>query len=234
VTARPDLVGLLASATLFQTLSETERVAVAARFREVRFTKGQELFARGEPGDALLVVGDGRVRLSVATAAGGELSVRHATAGDLLGEIAALDGGPRTADAVALTPVLAFRLDRRELRELLAASPTLARAAIDLLCARLRHTTDQLEGVALHSIEVRLARFLLAQLAEKPGEAAGRKRIPVELGFSQTELAQLIGASRPKVNMALGELEAAGALKRTSDRIFCDVERLGLVARAAD
>jgi hypothetical protein len=60
------------------------------------------------------------------------------------------------------------------------------------------------------------------------------ERIPLELGFSQSELAQLLGASRPKVNAAMGLLESADAIKRTIDRIFCDPEKLARLAKGND
>jgi CRP/FNR family cyclic AMP-dependent transcriptional regulator len=85
---------------------------------------------------------------------------------------------------------------------------------------------------ALYAVEVRLARFLL--LALKGQSAPAGKRIPLELGFSQGELAQLLGASRPKVNLALGFLEEAGAIGRTSDRLFCDPAILARIAERAD
>ena len=101
---------------------------------------------------------------------------------------------------------------------------------IAFLCARLRNVSDRLEGVALYPLDVRLARFLLVAMGDRQ-EPAGR-RVPLELKYSQSELAMLLGASRPKINGALGALESAGALRRTSDRLFCDRERLSAMARA--
>jgi CRP-like cAMP-binding protein len=133
---------------------------------------------------------------------------------------------------VALTAVTAHSLSRTEFDRLLLQDSQLARNAIDFLCRRLRDTTDQLEMIALYAVEVRLARFLL--LALKGQSAPAGKRIPLELGFSQGELAQLLGASRPKVNLALGFLEEAGAIGRTSDRLFCDPAILARIAEQAD
>ena len=163
---------------------------------------------------------------------GRELSVRHAVRGDLLGEIAVLDGGERSADAVALTPVVAYGLRRAPFEQLVARYPALSAGIIAFLCRRLRQTTDQLEGIALYSIEVRLARFLLVGLAGR--KPAPGKRVPLDMAFSQGELAQLLGASRPKVNAALGSLEQAGAIRRTADRIFCDPDLLAKCAGIGD
>jgi CRP/FNR family cyclic AMP-dependent transcriptional regulator len=223
------VIPLLARTDLFGGLTAEELEACAAAFREVRFTKGETIFGRGDPGTRLYLVVDGRVRLAITTEEGRELSFRHAAAGDLFGEIAALDGSSRTADATALTEVVAYSLERNALRDLWSTRPGVSAGIIAFLCRRLRETSSQLEAIALHPLEVRLARFLLFALGGR--EAPPGKRIPLDLGFSQSELAQLLGASRPKVNTALAALESAGALVRTLDRLFCDPVKLAQIAR---
>ncbi|MDP3257846.1 MAG: Crp/Fnr family transcriptional regulator [Bosea sp. (in: a-proteobacteria)] len=222
------IAAMLGEAGFFAGVPPQDLLDCAAEFREQRFDAGQMLFARGDAGDRLLLVVEGRVRLSVTTEEGRELSMRHAARGDLLGEIAVLDGGTRSADAVAITPVLALSLRRAALDTLRARHPALAAGIIAFLCRRLRQTTDQLEGIALYSIEVRLARFLLVGLGGRRAPAG--KRVPFDLAFSQGELAQLLGASRPKVNAALGSLEQMGAIRRTADRLFCDPDLLAKCA----
>ncbi len=213
-------------------LSGEDIRTIAQGFRSVRYGAGQEIFSRGDQSDFLLLIAEGRVRLSVMSDEGRELSVRHAVAGDVLGEIAALDGRPRTASASALAETQAFALHRAEFRAMIGRFPALSLGIIEFLCGRLRETTDQLESIALHPIEARLARFLLVALGGRKAEPG--KRVPLELGFSQSELAQLLGASRPKVNVALRLLEELGALRRTSDRLFCDPVLLAQTARLAD
>jgi CRP-like cAMP-binding protein len=229
MSAKHSLVPLLVRTDLFGGLSPEEVEACAAAFRELRFKKGEMVFARGDPAARIYLVIEGRVRLAVATEEGRELSFRHAVAGELFGEIAALDGSPRTADATALTDVVAYALERQALRDLWSTRPGISAGVIACLCRRLRDTTSQLEAIALHPLEVRLARFLLYTLG-KPQAPPGR-RVPLDLGFSQGELAQLLGASRPKVNTALGALESTGAIVRTLDRLFCDPVKLAQVAR---
>jgi CRP/FNR family transcriptional regulator, cyclic AMP receptor protein len=223
------LIPLLAQADLFRGLESKYLTACAAAFREIPFAKGETLFARGEVGNRLYLIAEGRVRLAVVTDEGRELSFRHATVGDLVGEIAALDGEPRSADALALSRVVAYSLERAALSELYATHPAITTALVRYLCRRIRDTSNQLEAIAFYPIEVRLARFLLVALGERKADAG--KRIPLELGFSQTELAQLLGASRPKVNAALGWLEERDAIKRTIDRLFCDTAKLAQIAQ---
>lgn len=217
---------------LLSELPEEKRALLARAFRPVSYEAGQLVFARGDAGDVLLVVSAGRIRLSLVTEEGRELSVRHAVRGDVIGEIAMLDGGARSADATALTPVQGYVLARTDFQALIQRFPELSDGMIRFLCAKLRATTDQLEAIALHPIEARLARFLLVALGGRRNENG--KRVPLELGFSQSELAQLLGASRPKVNGALSLLEELGAIKRTSDRLFCDPALLARTARLSD
>ena len=226
------ILQLLRQTPLFRGLMPAELEICARQFTEVRFAPGETIFLRGDAGTQLFLVSEGRVKLSIMAEDGRELSVRHALEGALLGEIAVLDGGERSADAVAMTPVHAFAIRRDRFTDLTASYPRLSHGIIAFLCQRVRETTDQLEGIALHSIEERVARFLLVSLAGRtapPGEW-----IAAEVVFSQTELAQLLGASRPKVNAALGTLEKAGAIRRGADRLLCDPGKLARLSGMAD
>src|SRR5262245_16926107 len=226
------IVQLLAKAEIFADLGADDRAVCARKFHEVRFAKGQILFGRGDVGTHLYLVAEGQVRLAIATSEGRELSFQIATVGDLIGEIAVLDGGPRSAEATALTAVTTYALERNAFRELWSAHPGVAGAVISFLCWRLRDASDRLEAIALYPLEVRLARFLLVALAGR--QAPPGRRVPLELGFTQGELAMLLGASRPKINLALGMLETTGTIKRTSDRLFCDPAKLASIAQLDD
>jgi CRP/FNR family transcriptional regulator, cyclic AMP receptor protein len=227
-----DILRLLAGTELFKNLSAEDQAVCAGKFREQRFNKGQILFGRGDVGTHLYLVAEGQVRLAIATVDGRELSFQIAVAGDLIGEIAVLDGGPRSAEATALTPVLTYVLERNTFRDLWSAHANISSAVITFLCWRLRDASDRLESIALYPMEVRLARFLLVALGDR--QAPPGRRVPLELGFTQGELAMLLGASRPKINAALGMLENAGAIGRTSDRLFCDPAKLALIAQTND
>jgi CRP/FNR family transcriptional regulator, cyclic AMP receptor protein len=223
---------LLAGTDLFKVLAADDLAACAAKFRVIRFAKGQVLFGRGDVGTYLYLVAEGQVRLAIATSEGRELSFQIASVGDLIGEIAVLDGGPRSAEATALTPVTTYAVERNVFRELWSANASVSSAVISFLCWRLRDASDRLEAIALYPLEVRLARFLLVALAGR--EAPPGRRVPLELGFTQGELAMLLGASRPKINLALGMLETAGAIGRTADRLFCDPAKLASIAQLDD
>ncbi len=226
------IIRLLVGADLFKDLGADDQVVCAAKMEELRFEKGQILFRRGDVGTRLYLVAKGQVRLAIASKSRRGLSFQIAVSGDLIGEIAVLDGGPRSAMATALTPVTTYALERSVFQELWSTHPGISTAIIAFLCRRLRGASDRLEATALYPMEVRLARFLLVALGGQ--QAPPGRRVPLELGFSQGELALLLGASRPKVNAALGALENAGAIRRTSDRIFCEPAKRALAAQKND
>lgn len=215
---------------LLADLPEADFAGLARAMQARRYAPRQLVFARGDAADEVLVVVSGRLRLSIATAEGRELSFRTAGRGEVIGEIAVLDGGARTADATAIDRSEVLVIGKAAFNDWVGRSPALARALIRGLCQRLRDTSDQLESIALHRIESRLARFFLALARERPPRADGR----VEFAFtlSQGELALLLGASRPKINLALTWLEEQGAIARKGQRLACYTERLGAIAGA--
>lgn len=227
--AAPSARDLLAKTPLYGALDAADRDAVAAEMRETRFDAGQLIFSRGDSGAETYLVAEGRVKLSILTGEGRELSFAQIGAGSLFGEIAMLDGGTRTADATAVTRVAAFLLTRGAWKRVAAERPAVAEAMTRFLCARLREADHQLETIALYPIEGRLARFLLAAAAQK-GERG--PRAVLEIDMSQSDLALLVGASRPKVNTALSLLESSGAIRRSGTRFDCNLEELRTIAGA--
>lgn len=227
-----DAIGdLLSRTALFRHLDDAGRKALLQEMREVSFDSGQVIFSRGDEGRDLYLVTSGRVRLSVLTPEGRELSFAHAETGSVFGEVSVLDGRQRTADATAVTKVTALSLSKGALMRLMETWPAVRDGVIKFLCNLVREADQQLEGIALYPIEVRLARFFLATVRQKAGPDAEGK-VTLELPISQSELALLIGASRPKVNAALAVLEDGGAIKRNDKRLVCDVEKLEAIVEA--
>ncbi len=224
-----NIAELLARTALFGDLDDGDRMAIVGRMRRVQFDANQMIFSRGDPGREIYLVLEGRIRLSVLSAEGRELSFAHAGPGELFGEIATLDGGERTAGATAIGPVVAMTLPQKALNELIANNPKVASAAIRFLCQRLRETDQKLEAIALHRIEVRLARLMLSAL-KLQGDIPKNGEAMLDLKLSQSEVGLLIGASRPKVNLALTALEDMGAITRSGSAYICDIEILSSVA----
>jgi CRP-like cAMP-binding protein len=217
-------VELLAKISIFSGLDTGTLAEIAKAMRETTFKSGALIFSVSDPGQQLYIVLDGRVRISVLTAEGRQISFRHVEPGEAFGEIAVFDSGPRSANATALTAVKAATLSRASFDQLATKYPAIYAAALRFVCDRLRRTSEQLEAIALHPLEVRLARLLLSMARQQDPKA--QKVVRLSSRLSQGELALLIGATRPRVNDALALLEGQDAVKRESNIIVCDLEAL--------
>jgi CRP-like cAMP-binding protein len=181
-----------------------ERIAALATQRGYR--RGEVLFRSGDAGDALLGVVSGRIRISTGNAEGREIFLNIMEPGDTFGEIALLDGGPRTATATAIEPSELVSLRRGPLFELLEREPKTALELLRLCGERLRWTSGLLEDSVFLDAPARLAKRLLS-LGELHGEktAAGDR-----VRISQEELASFLGVSRQAVNEQLQDWKARG------------------------
>jgi CRP-like cAMP-binding protein len=172
------IVELLGKSALFGSLSEPDRGAIANGMRRVQFDPDQMIFSRGDRAREMYLVLEGKVRLSILTSDGRELSFAHAGPRNIFGEIATLDGGERTASATAISRVQAMALPQKTMLDFVEHRPRVAVAAIQFLCTRLRETDQLLEAIALHRIEVRIARLLLSALKlQAGGGAAGSRNV---------------------------------------------------------
>jgi CRP/FNR family transcriptional regulator, cyclic AMP receptor protein len=159
--------------------------------------RGTTIFARGDPGTSLFAVCSGTVKISAASPGGRDAVFNLITDGAIFGEIAVLDGLPRTADAIAMTDCSLMVIERRRFIALAYERPDFALKLVEVLCGRLRHTTEQLENVMFLDLPGRLAKTLL-QLAERP-EPSPRGRI----SLTQRDLGEMIGMSRESTNKQL-------------------------------
>jgi CRP/FNR family transcriptional regulator, cyclic AMP receptor protein len=227
--AAPSTAAQLRRIDLFASLSSDVLEGISRSVTRRHWTQGQQLFAKGDGiARELFVILRGSVRLSMLSAAGRELSLRHIGAGEVLGEIAALSSSPRTATATAVSEVEALSVPADTLVRAVSTDPDTALAAMRFLCDRLRSTTEQLESVALYGLDARLARFLLGIAIKRDGRAE------VTLALTQEQLAEMIGASRPKVSQAIARLERDGAIFRKGARYALDLSLLRALAHGAD
>lgn len=190
-----------------------ESLAPLARASSIRVTeRGAEIFAAGDAVDGLRVVVSGQVRLWIADREGRELTLLFAEPGDPFGEIALLDGLPRSAAATALETTLCLFLPARAVEAALAADPAFARHLILSLCEILRRNVSTISSFAFSGLDARLARVLY-DLAHDHAEITGRSA-RFTRHFSQTDLAQLLGVTREAINKKLRALEHDGLVLR--------------------
>ena len=197
---------MLQRSPLFRGLAPAtfERIAALAAQRPYR--RGEVVFSHGDPGDALFAVVSGKIRISTGSAAGREIFLNIMEPGDTFGEIALLDGGPRTATATAIAAAELVSVRRGPLFELLEREPKAALELLRLAGQRLRWTSGLLEDAALLDAPARLAKRLLS-LAELHGEDGRDGR---RIRISQEELASFLGVSRQSVNEQLQAWKARG------------------------
>lgn len=207
----------------------TGRALLAEAAQSRSWAAGAVIFQRGDPGDYLLALTEGQVRLSLTTPQGQELTLRHAGPGEVLGELAVVDAQPRSADATAVGRVSAMVLTRAAFQAAAAAHPQINQAMLRYLAGVVRLTNDRLESIALYRLEARVARFLLGELVRAMGPDLPPKA-DLRLALGQGELALMLGASRPKVNRALQKLTEAGAIQRDGVHLRCDIPALQALA----
>ena len=160
--------------------------------------RGTMIFARGDAGNALFAICSGTVKISAPSAEGKGAVFNLISEGAIFGEVAVLDGLARTADATALTDCELMVIERRDFITLIRERAEFAIKLIEVLCRRLRHTTEQLEDVMFLDLPGRLAKALL-QAAESSTPVAGGKKI----ALTQRNLSEMIGMSRESTNKQL-------------------------------
>ncbi|MGI1664151.1 Crp/Fnr family transcriptional regulator [Palleronia sp. KMU-117] len=194
-----------------------------------RWPAGTTIFQRGDTGDHLLAIRSGRIRLSLSNPQGREIVLRTLGPGAVLGEMALVDGLPRSADATAIDATEALILTRERFRAVASRHLDVALSVARYMSSLVRHANYQMESIALYDLHTRLARFLLAAVLERhgPNPPAAAE---IRLGLTQSDLSAALGASRPKVNVALKDLISDGVLRRVDDLLICDTARLRHVA----
>lgn len=215
---------------LLAVLDERERAALDRRGRRVRFDAGTRLVQQGDPGDKVLVLLEGRAKVSYATREGRELVLRFCGPGELVGELAVIDGSPRLSSIVALEPVDALVLAATDFRALLDAEPSIAWKLLGMLSRRFRDADlKRVEFGASDTVGRVAAR--LVELADRHGEPAA-EGIVITLPLSQDELGAWTGASRAGVAAALRVLRDLQWIETQRRRITV-LDRDALAARAS-
>ncbi|XDA98471.1 Crp/Fnr family transcriptional regulator [Sulfitobacter sp. LCG007] len=191
---------------------------------EIRLDEGQVLFEKGDKGDSIYAIVTGSLEFSILSAEGRKLSLDVMHPGALFGEIALFDPGPRTATVTALEASIVREIRAPALLGAIKSSPELAVDLIQLAGQRMRWMNSQLNEQVFLSMPARLARKIL-YLAR--ADAADPPRLP----FSQSELAEFVGATREAVSKTLSIWKRAGVIDATrGGLIVLDREALQVMA----
>lgn len=208
---------------LFADLGAPTLKKIAALCVRRSIDNDQTLFLKGDAGDALYGVRRGRIEISTSTEDGRKLILNVLGSGDIFGEIALLDGRPRTADAVAGETSELFMIRRADFQKLLCDEPQIALQIIALLCSRLRWVSERVEESALLPVSARLGRRLL-KLAEDFGD---------DIRISQEDLGVLSGATRETVNRILQQWRRERVIALSRGRLQV-LDRKRLQAKAME
>ena len=207
----------LAQVVLFAGLPPDDLAALGGSLRYRRYARGEIIFLRGDPGESLFLIESGTVKISLTSPDGKEMMLAVLFAGDFFGELALLDGGPRSADALALEACHLATLDRNDFRQFLAEHSSAAGTLLTVLSQRLRRDAEVVQDAAFLDVPARVARAILYLAA-----ADGRPRegtIVLGAPLTQAALAGMVGATRESVNKWLRFFERQGMIRWDRGRL---------------
>ena len=194
----------LAESPLFACLSDLDRLALAAKMRPRQFARDEVVFHRDDPAGQVFLITSGTVKVSIPDEQGHEVVVALERGGDVFGDLALFDDGPRSATVTALTETHTLALARQDFISTLERNPDAMRRMLALLVKTIRHSTGHIEDLVFLDLPGRVAKCLL-DLAD----AAGSDQVDL----TQEDLAAFVGATRVSVNRVLADLEKRGAVK---------------------
>jgi len=228
--SRRDLtIALLRDSALFRRMNEAALARIGDRMVRRRYRRGEVIFHEGDPGESLHLIVEGRVKIGRVSADGNEAIVASLGPGEAFGELVLLDGAPRSATATALEPTETLTLARDAFVQLVDDDPAFRWALFAGVAQHHRRLTDQLAEAHFLDLAGRLARQF-ARLARDGRRVGGE----VRLGrlYTQSELAAMIGGTRPRVNRLVGEFVDQGLIRVEPDDIV--VVDLAALERRAD
>jgi CRP/FNR family transcriptional regulator, cyclic AMP receptor protein len=187
---------------LFANLADEDIRELMAVARRRTFRSGEVIFHREDPGQVLYVIKEGKVKISLISPEGQEISLVVFGKGECFGEFAILDGLSRSADAVALEKVECYTLQRSDFHKAIIKNPKIGIQVMEVLTKRLRTTNDIVEDLIFLDVYGRVAKKLL-ELADAHGSKVDNG-IRIDVRLTQQELASMVGASRESVNKVMG------------------------------
>jgi len=206
---KDDTRNLLSYIQLFEGMTPTQLDWVAQRAHRRNFEAGRNVMTIEQPGEAVFIILHGTVKIHIEQ---GERDVILAIlgAGDMLGEMSLIDSVGRSASAVTLETSLMLWMDKVTFNYILDNFPPVARNLVKIMSARVRLSDQLIQALATLDVNGRVARQLLA-FAEKYGrEKNGVKQILITL--TQGDIADLVGASRKRVNQAMVSFKEQGLI----------------------
>lgn len=208
----PVAAELLERIPYFSGLSREEREALGRGLFEKRVSKNEVLLWEGEPGNALYIVGSGRMKVFRTSAEGKEQVLRVMYPGDSFNEVPVFDGGPNPASAMALEDSVVFGIRREDMLRILRDYPQVSVNVIRVFSRRLRDMVSLVEDLSFRNVTARLAKILLEHAVESGQESPERR-------LTQQQMAAMVGTAREMVGRSLKTLETMGAIRVKRQKI---------------
>ena len=206
-------------------LGASDREALAAEAKRRRFKRDEVVFDKDDPGESLFIIDEGSVRIYLPSLQGADLTLALLGPGDFFGDMALLDGRPRSASAAALQETETVALDRADFIAVIRSRPEAAMAVLAAVARRLRETNEMAGDLAFLDVGGRLAKKLLELAAAHGVERP--EGILLHLRLTQEELANMVGVTRESVNRSLALLRREGVISGQGRRfVIRDVEAL--------
>ena len=222
------IVTTLRDSCLFERAEEDALVAVARHLRRRRFRRGETIFHQGDPGDALHILSSGAVKIVLPSLEGEEAIIATLHGGDFFGELALLDGAPRSATAIALEATETYTLPRDAFLTMLDQDRALRESLLAGLAREMRRVTTHVEELHFLDLAGRLS-ARLARLAREEDPEANEVRL--DWPYTQSDLASMIGGTRQSVNKLLsGLVDRELVIVEKDTLVIPDVEALELEA----
>jgi CRP-like cAMP-binding protein len=221
---------ILSSNQLLSRLDRDEMEELLSLAAIEEFRTNDVILHKGDPGDRLYAILSGRVGINTVSREGKELFLNILDPGEVFGEIAVLDGKERTAGAKAIRPTKLISIGRSEFLQFLERHPKLSLRLIEVLCERLRWTSDIIENTIFLQIPRRLAKRLvtLVERLGRPVDPGNDKAgIRIDMKLSQEDLGNMLGVTRESINKGLRSLQQSGVLSHEAGYIIVhDLEAL--------
>jgi CRP-like cAMP-binding protein len=224
-----EMASLLGRTPAFSTLDPQILEQIAASTHSRSYRRGDSIFHEGESGDCLYVVASGLVKVFTASESGDEMLLATLRPPDMFGELALIDGGPRSASAAAMHPTILLVITRTAFFDLIRRCPSALEGVLRSVATLLRNTLGRASDLVFLDLPGRVAKVLV-ELAEDRGESMAGG-IGLSLDITQSDFAAMVGGSRPTVNQILHAFEERGYLVVRGRQIF--VKRLDLLRRRA-
>lgn len=215
---------LLRQVPLFRSLRAEDTGRLAALLRRQTLPRGEALCRKGEEGNTLYMIIAGKIKIVRHSINGDEVILAVLSAGDFCGEMALLDGLPRSADAIAVEETSLYVLTRADFFSCVASNERAVKTILSTLSKRLRKADDFLEDIFFLNVSSRLVKKLLEMVGSNVSQEEGGI---IRLNITQTTIAGMIGASRESVNKELRNLREQGLIEIAEKKIMIlDVNKL--------